>query len=112
MNVPTLERNLLCALCHGTGGVKFRESASLGLREYSWTEALHQAIFEALMALPSTLPENLQALLASKLTRMGFPDTECGSLFASNPLSVAQANECLRQLLAHPAQAKSRQGNA
>jgi hypothetical protein len=81
-----LEILALRLLCAGTSQGVVRGGLIPLLRGYRWQNTLHQAVFNAIVSIPSESPEFLQQLLPAKLTRMGFPDVEWEELF--RPLSM------------------------
>jgi hypothetical protein len=98
IQVNRLEQGVLRALCHGTTEGSVREFARAALQNYRWREPVHQAIFEALLAIPSDSSEIICAELPARLTRMGFPDVDCETLFKGKRLSKREAEGLMVQL--------------
>jgi hypothetical protein len=95
-----LEKLVLRLFCTGTLQGAARDALVPPLRGYAWRSSLHQAIFDAVLATPSSDPELLRQLLPAKLTRMGFPDVEWDELFSPPALARDEAVARVRQMLA------------
>lgn len=95
-----LEKLVLRVLCSGTPQGSVQETLPPLLRGYRWKSTLHQAIFNAIAAIPSEDPETLRQLLPAKLTRMGFPDVEWDEIFSPPSLSRDEAIDMVRQMVA------------
>jgi hypothetical protein len=81
-----LEREILRVLCdpHGRADAKSREQAVLRLQAHSWHDAEHRIVFEAVAKLPGRDAAELHRQLPAQATRMGFPDVNWETYFASN----------------------------
>jgi hypothetical protein len=97
-----LEKLALRLLCAGTSQGAVGDGLIPLLRGYQWQSTLHQAVFNAIVSIPSDSPEILRQLLPAKLTRMGFPDVEWEELFAPLSMSGEEAIGLVRQLVAGP----------
>ena len=95
-----LEKLALRLLCAGTQEGALRDDIMPPLRGYAWQSMLHQAIFDAVAAIPCSDLERLRQLLPAKLTRMGFPDVDWADLFAPSPMTSEEAVSVVRKLLA------------
>lgn len=95
--IADAERSLLAALYQNAS---LRARALAKLRQYEWREPLHQAIFDALVAVPSGSPLDDDAGLAARLTRRGFPDIPWRDLQQPCPMSEAEAEQRISALLA------------
>jgi hypothetical protein len=102
-SVRQLEQRVLQALCQGTPQGSIRETALSLLRGYRWQDPLHQAIFEAVLVIPSESPAKLRLELPARLTRRGFPDFDLEIFFAPHGLSVDEAGQLMRKLARHQA---------
>ncbi|MGH9469485.1 MAG: hypothetical protein ACRD1N_03985 [Terriglobia bacterium] len=91
-----MERRLLAALCHQP---ELRESARTRLLEYAWREPVHQVIFQALISIPPGRQQDLQAELAARLTRRGFPDISWRDFEQPCKISEWDAEEGMQRLL-------------
>jgi len=100
--VIEMERQILSALCRAEHGEPLRRLARESLRFYRWREPAHEAIFEVLMALPATSPENIREQLPTRITRRGFPDIPWEQLFLYPAISKSEVEELVRQLLQTP----------
>lgn len=98
MDVPT-EIMALRVICLGTPEGSVKEIGKSLLRDYHWSNALHQAIWNALYSLPSENPETLRQLLPARLTRLGFPDVEWEEFFAPHSLSKDEAIALMRRMV-------------
>lgn len=94
-----IEIQVLRILCLGTHQGSVREIARSLLRSYPWRNALHQALWNALRAIPSENPEILRQLLPAQMTRLGFPDVEWEEIFAPHSLSKAEAIALMRRMV-------------
>jgi hypothetical protein len=95
-----LEKLALCFLCAGTLEGAVRDVLVPLLRAYQWQCSLHQALFDAIAAVPSEDPQLFRQLLPAKLTRMGFPDVEWEEFFAPPSVAKEEAIALIRQMLA------------
>ena len=80
---------LLRALCQANDGGICRRACDI-LWNYPWADGEHRVIFEAcarLLQLNARISPNL---LASHLTRKGFPDVDLDALFEPLPLAAAE----------------------
>ncbi|MGH9447448.1 MAG: hypothetical protein ACRD3O_17195 [Terriglobia bacterium] len=93
-----LEQDVLRVLCQGTAEGPVRELARAALQHYQWREPVHQAIFEALLAVPCESSETIRAELPARLTRMGFPDVDWEKLFEGSLLSRPEGEDLVRRL--------------
>ncbi len=93
------ERRVLQALCRGTRGGSVRDVGKLLLQNYRWREASHQAIFDALISIPSEDPLVIRDQLPSRITRRGFPDVAWEEIFKAHGLSKDEAERLMRQLV-------------
>jgi hypothetical protein len=94
-----VEKRALRLLCAGTSQGAVRDGLISLLRSYQWQSTLHQAIFKAVVSIPSDDPDLLRQLLPAKLTRMGFPDVEWEELFAPLSMSGEEAVALARQMI-------------
>lgn len=94
-----LERLAIRVLCQGTPQGSVREIVIPLLRDYRWQSPLHQAVFKALVAIPSDDLSVLRDLLPAKLTRMGFPDVEWEEFFAPHSLSRDESLVLVRRMV-------------
>ncbi len=99
---PDLEKLVLRVLCLGTPQGPVKEALMPLLRKYHWGAQLHQAIFNALAALPSDDPAILRQLLPAKLTRLGFPDVEWEEFFAPHSFSREDSLALARRMIVLP----------
>lgn len=95
-----LEKLVLRLLCAGNLEADARDSLLPLLRGYAWRSTLHVAIFNAVLAIPSSDSELLRQLLPAKLTRMGFPDVEWEEIFSPPGLAKHEAVTLVRQMIA------------
>jgi len=81
-----LEREILRMLCdpRGEADGKSREQAVLRLQAHRWRDAEHRIVFEAVAKLPGRNATELRRQLPAQATRMGFPDVQWETYFASN----------------------------
>jgi hypothetical protein len=93
-----LEILALRLLCAGTSQGAVRDGMVSLLCGYRWQNTLHQAVFNAIVSIPSENPELLWQLLPAKLTRMGFPDVEWEVLFTPLTLSREEAVALARKM--------------
>ena len=70
----------LCVTAHTN---LLREKILRELSEYVWQGAEHRVVFEAIARLCSSDPSLLREQLPAQATRMGFPDVNWESYFAS-----------------------------
>jgi hypothetical protein len=82
-----LESGILRALC-GNPYSHLDNSAARAmilaqLRPHLWQDSEHRVVFEALTALPGRNATELREQLPAQATRMGFPDVNWESYFAS-----------------------------
>lgn len=92
------ERLVLRALCMGTPEGSVRAAARCLLRDYSWHEPAHRAIFEVLDSLPSDLPEVVRDQLPARLTLKGYPDLDFEDLFRPHSLSKEETERLIQML--------------
>jgi hypothetical protein len=60
------------------------------LAGYSWREADHAVVYEAIVRARSRDPEHWREQLAAQTTRMGFPDLDWESLLAPPPIGMSE----------------------
>jgi hypothetical protein len=94
-----IEIQVLHALCLGTRQGSVKEAGKSLLRDYRWHNALHQALWNSLCAIPSDDPEILRQLLPAQMTRLGFPDVEWEELFAPHSLAKEDAIDMMRRMI-------------
>jgi len=75
-----------------------RESAERLLGAYSWREAVHREVFEALLSIPSNSPEDIRNRLPARLTLKGYPDIDFEDLFQPHSLSKEEAERLFQEL--------------
>jgi hypothetical protein len=98
------ERLILRALMCGPASKGFlRESAKRLLRSYCWREPLHQALFEAIVSIPTDDPQVIRSQLPTRLTRRGFPDFELDDFLKPSLLSREEAERLMNQMVEEPA---------
>jgi|YelNatPaOPRAMG01_1025707.scaffolds.fasta_scaffold33340_4 hypothetical protein len=95
-----IEKTVLHLLCAGAAEGPVKDALVPLLCDYPWQNPLHQAIFNALDAVPGDSPATLRQLLPAKLTRMGFPDVEWEEFFAPPSLSRRESMALVKQMLA------------
>lgn len=95
----SIEFQVLRAVCLATVQGSLKEIAGDILREYHWHNALHQALWEALGAIPTENPEIFRQLLPAQMTRAGFPDVEWEVFFAPHTLSKEKAIALMRRMV-------------
>jgi hypothetical protein len=78
------ERELLRCLWQ-TGGIADAPSDTLHtLRQYSWVDADHRIVFQALLRLGDASAKSLREQLPAEATRMGFPDIDWNVYWATS----------------------------
>ena len=95
----SIEIQVLRILCLGTLQGPVGEIAKSLLRGYLWRNSLHQALWNALCAIPSENPEILRQLLPAQMTRLGFPDVEWEEIFAPQSVSKEEAIALMRRMV-------------
>jgi hypothetical protein len=94
-----IETQVLCSICQGAFEGSVREFARAALVNYRWHDPTHQAIFQALMAIPSESADVIRAQLPSRLTRIGFPDLDWEWLFARPRQAKSEVKQLMQRLL-------------
>lgn len=97
-HINKIERQLIQALCQETPDDALRETAKHLLSDYDWREPIHQAIFDSLKDIPSKSPVTIRDRLPARVTRKGFPEVNWKEFFAPSTLSIANAEDLMRQL--------------
>jgi hypothetical protein len=98
-DIVLTERKVLCSVCQGATEGSVRDLIRAALRDYDWWGPTHQAIFDALMAIPSESLATIRAELPSRLTRIGFPDVDWGWLFSQALLPKSEVDQLIRSLV-------------
>jgi hypothetical protein len=93
-----IERRVLCALCQGTLEASMRDRALQELKNYSWREPVHRAIFRCLTQLPAGDLKLLQSELPACLTRKGFPDVDWDSFFSPRSVTAQEVEQFILRL--------------
>jgi hypothetical protein len=105
--ISELERKILRALCRQGADssaradldAQSRTNAISSLLSYSWQDAEHRIIFEALARLPGPDAAELRRQLPAQATRMGFPEVQWETYFAGGtPDDAKSAEEHRREL--------------
>jgi hypothetical protein len=96
--VATLERQLLRALCAGTGTPQDWDQLASRLSGYLWQDPDHKVAYEALRAIKSYEPKTRRDELPAQVTRMGFPDMDWNLYFEGEELSAAEIEGIIKRL--------------
>jgi hypothetical protein len=102
--IIALERKILRVLCcertdtspPADPNARSRNGAIAELSSHKWRDAEHRIVFEALARLPSRDASELQHQLPAQATRMGFPDVQWATYFASDTPQHAQSADVRR----------------
>ena len=102
-----LERKILRAICHeqvdslarGDLDAQGRAADVSELLSHKWQDAEHRVVFEALARLPGRDGAELRRQLPAQATRMGFPDVQWETYFASETWDVAKSDDAHRREL-------------
>jgi hypothetical protein len=89
------ERTYLAFLCQGSLNEALRAELEASLSRHSWQSHDHRAVFDALAGWRAE-PDAIRAGLPSRLTRLGFPDTDIDEYFAPAGVSIETALQWLR----------------
>jgi hypothetical protein len=89
------ERIYLALLCQSGLAEPLRAELESLLCRHSWRSEDHRAVFEALAGWRAE-PAAIRAGLATRLTRLGFPDTDIEEYFAPAGVSLETAVGWLR----------------
>jgi|HubBroStandDraft_5_1064220.scaffolds.fasta_scaffold142990_1 hypothetical protein len=95
-NIRDLELRVLRALC--AGAVSGRDQLLAELATYSWIEAEHRIVYEALSNTPLNDARALREQLPSQATRMGFPDVNWDLFSDGSAMALADLQGLVRQL--------------
>jgi hypothetical protein len=98
--IAEIERQLLRALCSGVSAADDWNQLARRLSVYRWREPDHKVVYQALRTIKSNAPRTRREELPAQVTRMGFPDLDCGAYFEGKKLSAAEIEELLRRLTA------------
>jgi hypothetical protein len=99
-NIKGLERLVLRGLCAYLSGKEDYVKCVDALRTYSWQDAEHRLVYEALGRI-RFLPMALRrGELAAEVTRMGFPDIDCSAYLEGKSITAEELRELIRQIQA------------
>src|ERR1700733_15935744 len=90
-----IERDILRELCAGQIESKGWHSLIHRLSAYEWKDPEHKVVFDALQAIKSDDPLARRQELPAQVTRMGFPDLDCGKYLDAD----AQPSMPIEQLI-------------
>jgi hypothetical protein len=93
------ERIYLALTCQGLVSETLRAELHALLVRYSWKSHDHRAVFDALAGWRAE-PKAMRADLPSRLTRLGFPDTDIDEYFAPIGVTAETALGWLRAEIA------------
>lgn len=93
------ERQLLRFLCASETDAAIRKSVARRLADYSWRDADHEILFEAIGELLARDPRHILSELPAAITRRGFPDIACDWLAEDSGMDSADAMEIVEELL-------------
>jgi hypothetical protein len=93
------ERRLLRFLCAREADAAARRSVARRLADYSWRDADHEILFEAISELLRGEPRQTLSELPAAITRRGFPDISCEWLAEDCGMDSTQARELAEELL-------------
>ena len=93
------ERRLLRFLCAREADAAARRSVARRLADYSWRDADHEILFEAISELLRDEPRQILSELPAAITRLGFPDISCEWLAVDCGMNSTQARELAEELL-------------
>lgn len=91
----------LRVLCQADLPVRLRVREKL--QTLRWSAHFHEVLFKVITGFPATHFAHLREELPAHLTRRGFPDFDCVSLFVPHGLTVAQVEELVRVLAGNAA---------
>jgi len=75
-HIPTLEREILRALCNSRDPALPRETIMNSLSHHNWQDPDNRVIYEALRRIPTSSPAAIRDQLPAAATRLGFPDLD------------------------------------
>ncbi len=96
--IEGLELFVLRGLCAYPGGDEGYAKCVAGLASYSWRDAEHRVVYEALVRI-RFLPQALRrAELPAEVTRMGFPDVDCSAYSEGKAIAPEKLSELINQI--------------
>lgn len=92
------ERKLLTALCQSTVDARMRATILQRLKDHIFVEPDYEVIYRAMAAMPAIDSADVRETLARAVTRLGFPDLDCDTLFTAAPPKPAEVAALLESL--------------
>jgi hypothetical protein len=96
----SLELKVLRALCTHPNGERY-ENCSASLGSYVWKNGEHRAVYEALRRIGFLPPNARRRELPAEMTRLGFPDVNCGDYFDGENTTPDEFPQTIQFLLLH-----------
>ena len=96
--INDLERRILQALCGFEITPQNWDRLAGSLSDYSWREADHHMVYNALRGIRSHDATTRRDELPAQATRMGFPDVDWSLYFASEEISDRETEELIGRL--------------
>lgn len=93
------ERQVLRFLCAGGADAAAQQNVARRLADYSWRDADHEILFEAIGELLAREPRRILRELPAAITRRGFPDIACEWLAEDSAMDSTDAMELTEKLL-------------